>query len=230
MRLASNICDATPARDLDSGVWARWVVSARRPCHIHGVGTSCVRPHHTRRFRRAGGGMRCYGYRYMAPELGRWLNRDPVGINGGANSLAALRNDCICNIDMFGTETWLSFYVKAVLYVITSFPGSGGGWQPPGAGDGNDEPAPSPPPRIAPGIPGSNTTQVVKAVIPLGCQRPTPSMDPSMVRVVEFTTVTYGTYLLFRATPQTRIMMIIIEEMSIPPGQPCCPTGRTVEI
>ena len=60
MRLAANICDGALHRAL-------------------GVDASRVGSCHTRRFRRAGGGMRYYGYRHLSTVSGRWLTRDPIG-------------------------------------------------------------------------------------------------------------------------------------------------------
>ena len=36
--------------------------------------------------------MRYYGYRYYSPELGRWINRDPIEEYGGLNLLAFVFN------------------------------------------------------------------------------------------------------------------------------------------
>jgi RHS repeat-associated protein len=36
-----------------------------------------------------------YGYRYYSPELGRWINRDPSGEEGGINLYSFIRNDPI---------------------------------------------------------------------------------------------------------------------------------------
>ncbi len=40
------------------------------------------------------------GYRYYSPELGRWLNRDPIGEEGGLNVYSFLRNAPIANIEV----------------------------------------------------------------------------------------------------------------------------------
>jgi RHS repeat-associated protein len=47
-------------------------------------------------------GLYYYGYRYYSPELGRWVSRDPLGEEGGVNTLAIAGNDLINNYDLFG--------------------------------------------------------------------------------------------------------------------------------
>jgi RHS repeat-associated protein len=46
-------------------------------------------------------GVYYYGYRYYSPELGRWINRDPIGERGGLNVYGFARNRAI-NIDVLG--------------------------------------------------------------------------------------------------------------------------------
>ena len=43
-----------------------------------------------------------YGYRYYSPELGRWLNRDPIGESGGVNVFGFVGNKPNSNADRFG--------------------------------------------------------------------------------------------------------------------------------
>jgi RHS repeat-associated protein len=47
-------------------------------------------------------GLVYYGYRYYAPELGRWLSRDPIGEEGGFNLLGMIGNDTINGVDLLG--------------------------------------------------------------------------------------------------------------------------------
>ena len=47
-----------------------------------------------------------YGYRYYSPELGRWVNRDPIGENGGKNLYGFVGNDSISKWDGFGLEVY----------------------------------------------------------------------------------------------------------------------------
>jgi RHS repeat-associated protein len=46
-----------------------------------------------------------YGYRYYSPELGRWPNRDPIGINGGLNLYGMVGNDVVNGTDLMGLTT-----------------------------------------------------------------------------------------------------------------------------
>ena len=43
-----------------------------------------------------------YGYRYYSAELGRWINRDPIGEKGGANIYLAVHNNPISFFDILG--------------------------------------------------------------------------------------------------------------------------------
>jgi RHS repeat-associated protein len=43
-----------------------------------------------------------YGYRYYSPELGRWVNRDPIEERGGGNVYGFVRNGPQSNIDFLG--------------------------------------------------------------------------------------------------------------------------------
>ena len=43
-----------------------------------------------------------YGYRYYSPELGRWINRDPIGKEGGINVYSIINNRPINRIDFMG--------------------------------------------------------------------------------------------------------------------------------
>jgi len=44
------------------------------------------------------------GHRFYNPEIGRWLNRDPIGELGGLNYYGAFWNDSIGYIDILGRE------------------------------------------------------------------------------------------------------------------------------
>jgi hypothetical protein len=45
-----------------------------------------------------------YGFRYYSPDLGRWINRDPIEESGGLNLYALLRNNPVNNIDVLGNS------------------------------------------------------------------------------------------------------------------------------
>ena len=46
-----------------------------------------------------------YGYRFYAPVLGRWMNRDPIEENGDVNVYCSCRNNPVGNIDRLGMFT-----------------------------------------------------------------------------------------------------------------------------
>ena len=47
-----------------------------------------------------------YGYRFYDAQTGRWLNRDPIGINGGFNVYRFVNNAPVYRIDAFGHKLW----------------------------------------------------------------------------------------------------------------------------
>lgn len=49
-------------------------------------------------------GLYYYGYRFYSPDLGRWINRDPIGENGGINIYGMVGNDGVNNWDKLGLE------------------------------------------------------------------------------------------------------------------------------
>lgn len=50
-----------------------------------------------------------YGYRYYSPNLGRWLNRDPIGEEGGLNLYGVLSNNVNNLVDFIGLKTiWVN--------------------------------------------------------------------------------------------------------------------------
>jgi RHS repeat-associated protein len=46
-----------------------------------------------------------YGYRFYVPLLGRWINRDPIGEQGGVNLYQFEENDPVSKLDRFGLWT-----------------------------------------------------------------------------------------------------------------------------
>ena len=51
-------------------------------------------------------GLYYYGYRYLDPETGRWLNRDPIEEQGGVNLYVFVGNNAIWFIDPDGRFVW----------------------------------------------------------------------------------------------------------------------------
>ena len=49
-----------------------------------------------------GTGLVYYLYRFYSPSLGRWVNRDPSGQNGGLNEYQIVANNLIDGVDVFG--------------------------------------------------------------------------------------------------------------------------------
>jgi RHS repeat-associated protein len=49
-------------------------------------------------------GLAYYGYRYYSPELGRWINRDPMGERGGVNLFGSLKNSPVHYVDPSGLK------------------------------------------------------------------------------------------------------------------------------
>ena len=47
-------------------------------------------------------GLLYYGYRFYAPEVGRWPNRDPIGERGGSNIYTFTHNNLVSEIDVLG--------------------------------------------------------------------------------------------------------------------------------
>ena len=48
------------------------------------------------------GGLYSYGLRFYSPGLGRWINRDPIGEDGGTNLYGFVGNDPVNGVDEFG--------------------------------------------------------------------------------------------------------------------------------
>lgn len=47
-------------------------------------------------------GLSYYGFRYYKPQLGRWLNRDPIKEDGGNNLYQFIKNEPISSWDYLG--------------------------------------------------------------------------------------------------------------------------------
>jgi RHS repeat-associated protein len=59
-------------------------------------------------------GLNYYGYRYYDPAKGRWLNRDPIGEDGGLNLYGMVGNDPVNSVDVLG-ELGLGQIIKCAL-------------------------------------------------------------------------------------------------------------------
>lgn len=57
-------------------------------------------------------GMYYFGYRFYDPYLQRWINRDPIGEDGGINLYDYVENDPVDAYDPFGE--WLWFWQRTV--------------------------------------------------------------------------------------------------------------------
>ncbi len=68
-------------------------------------------------------GFAYYGYRFYNPELGRWLNGDPIGEQGGINLYAMAGNDAVNHVDVLGLariDAESSFHVTNTVQSLPS--------------------------------------------------------------------------------------------------------------
>jgi RHS repeat-associated protein len=72
-----------------------------------------------------------YGFRYYSPRLGRWLNRDPIGEEGGINLYGIVQNNAISKYDPLGecsaqslanARSLLTSYLETALGLPFVFP------------------------------------------------------------------------------------------------------------
>ena len=83
-----------PSADLDYAPFGGELISLRsRPTIPFGFST---------KYRDAETGLLYYGYRYYNPATGRWLNRDPIGEQGGENLYSFVHNNLIGTWDLLG--------------------------------------------------------------------------------------------------------------------------------
>ena len=55
-------------------------------------------------------GLYYYGYRFYHPIIMRWLNRDPIGENGGCNVYVICNNNVMQQVDYLGLYLWYVLY------------------------------------------------------------------------------------------------------------------------
>jgi hypothetical protein len=56
-------------------------------------------------------GLYYYGYRYLDPVTGRWINRDPIEESGGVNLYGFVGNDGVATTDILGLDLYLNLQV-----------------------------------------------------------------------------------------------------------------------
>ena len=52
-------------------------------------------------------GLTNFRARWYDAVTGRWLSKDPIGLSGGLNLYAFCGNSVLCNVDPFGTDTYV---------------------------------------------------------------------------------------------------------------------------
>jgi RHS repeat-associated protein len=61
-------------------------------------------------------GLVYYGYRSYSPELGRWVNRDPIEEKGGINLYGMVGNDAVNRVDVLGLAEKMSTTIKLTMF------------------------------------------------------------------------------------------------------------------
>jgi RHS repeat-associated protein len=62
-------------------------------------------------------GLSDYGYRFYVASVGRWLNRDPIGENGGVNLYGFVGNNALNFVDPYGLD---AIYINYDYYPVTT--------------------------------------------------------------------------------------------------------------
>jgi RHS repeat-associated protein len=76
------------------------------PLRVTGVQSTSNACRYATKYTDTESGMLYYEYRVYNPSSGRWLSRDPIGENGGANLYAMVRNTPIEDIDLYGLQSF----------------------------------------------------------------------------------------------------------------------------
>jgi RHS repeat-associated protein len=66
-------------------------------------------------------GLSDYGFRFYAPQLGKWINRDPIAEKGGLNIYEFVLSNPVTHIDSLGLlPVWLETAIAVVISGVTS--------------------------------------------------------------------------------------------------------------
>ena len=68
-------------------------------------------------------GLSYYGYRFYAPDMGKWLNRDPLGEAGGINLYGYVERNPVSHVDPAGEDGGLTVFLAAWAIAYVSHAG-----------------------------------------------------------------------------------------------------------
>ena len=71
--------------------------------------------HYSSKLRDVDSGFNYYGYRFYDPGAGRWLNRDPIGEEGGVNLYGMVGNDAVNAFDVLGQQGLVPDTAKLII-------------------------------------------------------------------------------------------------------------------
>jgi len=108
-----------------------------------------------------------YGYRSYNPELGRWINRDPIEEEGGLNLYGFVYNNTYYYFDDLGGEVLTIMGGVAVYKVVTVVVGVYIAWEVSRQLASNPPYFPNPLPRTRPGSEAITRAEVVESAIPI---------------------------------------------------------------
>ncbi len=121
-----------------------------------------------------------FGFRYYVPWLGRWLNRDPIGEEGGAHLYAFVEGRPVNGIDPFGHRPGFDLLPPLLRPSPLPLPPEYAPWTPP-----VPEPCPAPSPYLDPSLwtwaaPAAASSQVLVCG-PFWCVIMGPGPEPQIV-------------------------------------------------